>query len=189
MKDKYRILLLDSFVLMLILIYFIPFKTKINKTYSGVQFTCEDTSYSEDASITVNGIFTKYMFRDDYFEGDITIDLYDNFTITSKRLVVYDNSISFYNIYNSPFQEVKIYHFGDMYFYDNYSKILFEVGPDLRAPDSYPYIYSPSTTREDALNEIDQLSKKYDKQPLNWISVASKSKHIRNGVTFNEEME
>ena len=60
-----------------IIIYIFPWQHKIDTTIQGVQWRIGDADYSEDVLITVKGIYKQYLFKDDVFEGKISIDIYD----------------------------------------------------------------------------------------------------------------
>jgi hypothetical protein len=64
-------------IIVLILLYIIPYRHKINTTLEGVQCRNGDGSYSENISITVQGNYFSYFFKDDRFEGKILVDKYD----------------------------------------------------------------------------------------------------------------
>lgn len=70
-------LLIIVVITVCILLYIIPFRHKINTTLEGVQCRLGDASYSENISISVQGNYFSYLFKDDRFEGKILIDKYD----------------------------------------------------------------------------------------------------------------
>ena len=152
----------------MIAIYFVPFKTTVNKSYTGVQFTTNDPSYCEEAKITVDGTITKYAMQDDYFEGLITIELPNNLQNYTGEFTHQDNTV-----YIDNFDDVnlKLGYVGKLIFLENNSKILFEGSCNLHINDFDPFIYAPSTNRLEALNEIAKLSRKYNISELEWLAL------------------
>lgn len=168
MKDKYKIIVLDFLFVLMITIYFVPLKTTINKTYTGVQFTTNDPSYCEKATITVDGTITKYAIQDDYFEGSITIDLPGNLRNDEGKFTYQDNTVY---IHNFDDVNLKLGYVGKLIFLENNSKILYEGSCDLHINGFDPFIYAPSTSRSEALNEIEILSRKYNISELEWLAL------------------
>jgi hypothetical protein len=62
---------------MIILLTLVPWTDKISTTIQGVQCRIGDTNYEENVSITIDGKYKSYLFKNDTFNGTISIDKYD----------------------------------------------------------------------------------------------------------------
>lgn len=74
---KWSLVLGMVLVVISLVICIFPWRYKIDKTIRGVQCRIGDTEYSEDVTITVKGVYKRYLLKDDKFEGTLGISLYD----------------------------------------------------------------------------------------------------------------
>lgn len=69
---------LSTIIIVIILVlYFIPWTDKINTTLQGVQYRIGDKNYEEKISIKIDGEYKNFLFKNDTFHGTISIDKYD----------------------------------------------------------------------------------------------------------------
>lgn len=91
---KKIVLSIIAAAIVLLLLYAIPIRHKINTTYEGLQCRIGDPDYSENVSVTVDGYYYSYLFKADRFEGQIIVDKYD-FTQDGYNLIPLRFSTSF----------------------------------------------------------------------------------------------
>ncbi len=82
MKKKIIIGIILAIGTALILVNILPFKTHLNKTYVGYKLTYdadvkadfEEPAEAEQVTVSFDGIYTRYLWKPDTFEGVMTVD-------------------------------------------------------------------------------------------------------------------
>ena len=169
-------LLVTVVIIVCILLYIIPFRHKINTTLEGLQCRIGDASYSEEITITVQGNYFSYLFKDDRFEGKILVDKYDytldgswvfplQFTDGWTPLIYHNNKDG------KPVQNA----LGSIYCTPAFRQVLIcvyePIDGDSKGWDSKKglFISIPAKTRSQAVNITKNLSKRNEGISLiNW---------------------
>jgi len=71
MKNRTRYLLLAAALLLVVCLS--PMKRDIQKVYPCYAVHMDDPSYCEEVTVTINGVYSDYLFRKDRFEGYIDV--------------------------------------------------------------------------------------------------------------------
>lgn len=82
MKKKIIIGIVFTIGAALIFVNILPFKTHLNKTYVGYELTYdadvkadfEEPAEAEQVTVSFDGIYTRYLWKPDTFEGVMTVD-------------------------------------------------------------------------------------------------------------------
>ncbi len=94
MKWLIRVGLLFTVVLMLFfMLYSVPWRYRVDTEIRGIQARIGDRDYAENVSITVRGVYKRFLFKEDIFDGTIAVDKYE-FTLNGSDFPFrfYDNS-------------------------------------------------------------------------------------------------
>lgn len=59
-----------------LILYVFPWQYDVDSRIQGVQFRIGDEGYSEKVSVAIKGEYKRYLFKNDTFEGTISIDRY-----------------------------------------------------------------------------------------------------------------
>lgn len=146
---------------------FLPWQHDINTTLEGVQCRINDNEYIEKITITVKGKYNQYLFKDDVFIGNISINLYgDIWSLENGKLVFSDNNAPILKskIGNNGYCEIE--NFGNILCTENFSEILILVSEKTETEgtgwtsENGLYISAPAKTKEDAINIADKLRKR-----------------------------
>ena len=79
---------LSLIIILCIIIYNFTFRNKIDTTIQGVEYCIGNSDYIENVTILVKGTYYDSIFKNDRFEGKISVDKYD-FTYEKKLLPLY----------------------------------------------------------------------------------------------------
>ena len=146
-----------------IIIYIFPWPHKIDTIMQGVQWRIGDADYSEDVSITVKGVYKQYLFKDDIFEGKISIDIYDN-TLDVPIIPTHFNDGYASLIYQYAFNDIR--SFGNLSCTPNFDQLLITVHEPIDGQrkgwhgDNGLNISAPANNRTQALETAKILSNK-----------------------------
>lgn len=95
MKWFKRLGLIFAVILITFLVlYNVPWRYKIDTTIKGVQSRIGDENYVEDVSIIVKGVYKQFLFKEDIFDGNISVDKYDFTAYGSNTPFYFNNSFS-----------------------------------------------------------------------------------------------
>lgn len=164
---KSRKLLFASLGLLIILIgvSVLPWKNKIDTTVKAFQLDINDPEYSENISVVIKGVYNRYLFRNDTFNGDIYIETYD-YTYNSVPLnLSFDDNIANL-IYIDKENILKINSLGFLICNSNFEEIFIGVNTPLNSEsngwskENGIIICGNAKTREEAIDIAKSLSEK-----------------------------
>jgi heme/copper-type cytochrome/quinol oxidase subunit 2 len=145
---------------------------KIDSTLKGAECRIGDADYSEDVTITVKGVYHKFLFKNDKFKGTISIDKYNFTNEVPLSPLIFQNGyapIRYTEINNS----IKVFNLGFIYCTPNFDKILIGVrepigkSPQGWSGDNGLYITAPAENHMQAVEIAKYFSSKYE-----WINHA-----------------
>lgn len=146
-------------------LFFIPFSHKIESTQQGIQCRIGDKDYSENVSISIKGIYNNFLFKNDTFDGLITIDKYKYTLNATETIMHYCNS--YYILDYCKFNRdgsIDMNHLGTICFTPNMENILIMVSePIENTPKKWNgndglFISVPAKSRAKAINIADYIS-------------------------------
>lgn len=166
---KKWILFFGIVLIVSLVIYILPWRYRIDKTIQGVQYRLGDEEYSEDVTITIKGVYKRYLFKDDKFEGTLAISLYDLTSELPLFPITFSDGIGYVlyggNIKGRPVHEP----LGFISCTPDFDKLLLSVSEPIigskRSGSSWTsenglLICAPAENREQALNILSLLSRK-----------------------------
>lgn len=165
MGKKVILLIILGFIIGLLL-YKIPWRHKINTTLEGVQCRIGDTDYCEDISVTVQGDYFSYLFKDDKFEGKILIDGYED-TLEGSWVSLQFNDAGAVLVYENIVDGMPVLNtVGTICCTSDFEQVLICISEPTDENDKSwsgengLFIGAPADTREEAIDIAENLSAK-----------------------------
>ena len=145
----------------------LPLPRKIQRTCEALEWRCGDNEYSVKRTVTIDGVYYDYLFKDDQFKGKFIVEGYP---FTSQA------SAYGYFIAN---------HYGSMWHLDAHNLPDKSLGSLLMRPNGKEFcvlihedggwngddglmLTGPATSREEAVKLTNKLSRKYSRD---WLGV------------------
>ncbi len=162
---EFSLILLGVIIALLIILYIFPWNQRINTTMKGIKCRISDDNYSENVSISIKGDYKHYLFKNDTFDGTITIDKY-RFTSDGSYVSLEFNKGKSFLIYMNVVDGKAIQNpLGTIYCTPNFKKLLICIYEPVN-DNSYNwdnndglFISAPTTSRNKALEIAENLSK------------------------------
>lgn len=164
MAKRIRWFIAIIFILCVVL-YFIPFSHKIDTTQQGIQCRIGDKDYSENVSIYIKGKYNNFLFKNDTFDGLITIDKYKFTQNATETIMSYCDGyyILDYCRFNK-YGSIDMNHLGTISFTPNMKNILIMVSePIENAPNEWNdidglFISVPAKNHAQAIENANYIS-------------------------------
>jgi len=111
-------------IIVLLILYVFPLKSSVNTTVKGVQCRINDNNYIENVTINIKGDYKRYLFKNDTFNGTITLDN-NEFTLGDSYVTLEFNKNKSYLIYKNVVEgKATQYPLGTIYCSPNFKKLL-----------------------------------------------------------------
>ncbi|MBQ4553308.1 MAG: zf-HC2 domain-containing protein [Clostridia bacterium] len=163
---RYALLALIG-ALLIAAVCLLPLPRKIQRTCEALEWRCGDNEYSVKRTVTIDGVYYDYLFKDDQFKGKFIVEGYP---FTSQA------SAHGYFIAN---------HYGSMWHLDAHNLPDESLGSLLMRPNGKEFcvlihedggwngdgglmLTGPATSREEAVKLTNKLSRKYSRD---WLGV------------------
>lgn len=146
-------------------LYNIPWSYKINKTVQGVECRIGDPDYSEKVTIKIDGTYKQYLFKNNTFKGNISIDKYAFTKEKHLQQTTFYNNTAFLIYHNIQYGNIDSNIMGDLCCTPDFSKLLITISEPIDADTKSMnvgdllFISAPADNRSTAFKISRDLSK------------------------------
>lgn len=166
MRNNKAIILIRLILLVIIIICFLPWQHKIDKTLSGFEKQLGNGKYNEKITITVKGNYKQYLLKNDKFKGSISTNIHGEIWNESYGEIIFRDNIGYISHFvvdDNVFPENE--DFGMLICGSNLNEILILVYQKIGNGNSWTgedglYISAPAKNKEDAIKIAKKLSNK-----------------------------
>lgn len=152
-------------LIVIIGISILPWTHNIDTAINGIESRLGNSEQDKDIVININGIYKKYLFKENYFEGVIWISNYNNIWDKDRgRLVFEGNSARVGQMIINNEGGFDDYYFGELFINNNFEEVLFLVAEDSDGGKGWNggdglYITAPVKNKEESIELAKKLSK------------------------------
>ncbi len=144
-------LVCGGILIVLLILYVLPWKSRINTTINGAQCKIGESKYIEKVTITIKGDYKRYLFKKDTFSGRIELDNRDFTLADSKVSLEFHDNKSFLLYQNVVGGNATQDPLGTIYCSSDFKKILICIYEEIGSATDYANIKSYTWDAENGL--------------------------------------